>query len=109
MSTYAKRYPSEWKYLYNSKAWKSLRLSQLRREPLCRMCGESDKVVAATVVDHIKRHKGNHALFHDSENLQSLCVSHHNSSKKKAEMNGVQDIGCDESGTPRDKGHHWAE
>ena len=34
--------------------------------------------VLATVVDHIKPHKGNEALFWDVSNHQSLCTSCHN-------------------------------
>lgn len=101
------RYPKEWKHLYNRKEWKQLRLDQLRKEPLCSMCKESCRVVAATVVDHIKPHKGDIDLFLDRNNLQSLCKTHHDSSKQKAERLGVNDIGCDESGQPIDSSHHW--
>ena len=42
-------------------------------------------IVPATVVDHVRPHKGNPAVFWDSTNLQSLCVQCHDA-KTKAEM-----------------------
>lgn len=96
-----------WRHLYNTKQWHKLRAIQLRDNPLCDMCQEQGRVVAATVVDHIKPHKGDKALFFDGNNLQSLCKTHHDSAKQKAERNGVADIGCDASGQPIDAGHHW--
>ncbi|WP_338080605.1 HNH endonuclease signature motif containing protein [Cohnella luojiensis] len=38
---------------------------------------EAGRVVAATVVDHIKPHKGNKILFWDKNNWQPLCKQHH--------------------------------
>jgi 5-methylcytosine-specific restriction protein A len=32
----------------------------------------------ATVVDHIKPHKGNRTLFWDPKNHQPMCEHHHN-------------------------------
>ncbi|WP_455873077.1 hypothetical protein [Rhizobium yanglingense] len=36
----------------------------------------------ATIVDHIKAHKGNGELFCDPSNLQSFCKRHHDSAKQ---------------------------
>lgn len=96
-----------WKHLYNRAAWKRLRLAQLRRQPLCVMCERSGKATAAGVVDHVVPHKGDEALFFDAGNLQSLCATHHDASKSKAEARGVAEIGCDINGWPLDPGHHW--
>jgi 5-methylcytosine-specific restriction protein A len=40
-------------------------------------CLKSDKVVAASVVDHIKPHKGDKRLFWDMKNHQPLCKRCH--------------------------------
>ncbi|WP_309252328.1 HNH endonuclease signature motif containing protein [Paenibacillus spongiae] len=44
------------------------------------------RVNAATVIDHIKPHKGNKVLFWDRNNWQPLCKSHHD--KKTARYDG---------------------
>ncbi len=93
--------------LYNNRRWHRLRYKQLQAEPLCKFCLEQGRTEAATVVDHIKPHKGNQELFFDSENLQSLCKIHHDAAKAKAENRGVEAIGCDASGLPLDKNHIW--
>ena len=49
----------------------------LRRHPLCIRCDAADQVVAATVVDHIKPHRGDKALFWDQDNWQPLCKPCH--------------------------------
>ena len=64
--------------------WRRLRLMQLRREPLCRVCLEMGRTEPATDVDHIvplARGGGN-----GLENLQSLCHLHH--SQKTAQEDG---------------------
>ena len=97
-----------WRKLYNTRRWQRLRLAQLREEPLCLMCQEAGRATPATVVDHRIAHKGDEALFFDEGNLQSLCKTHHDASKQRAEQRGIDEIGCDESGWPRDPGHHWS-
>lgn len=96
-----------WRHLYNKKAWHRLRATRLRDEPVCRMCVQQGRVTVATIVDHIKPHKGDEVLFFDPENLQSLCKQCHDSAKQKAEKRGVTDIGCDINGWPLDQNHEW--
>lgn len=96
---------NDWHYLYNRKTWKQLRLDHLSKEPLCVFCQRDGKLTPATVVDHIKAHKGNLDLFFDANNLQSLCKLHHDSTKQKAELKQVNYIGCDENGLPIDPEH----
>lgn len=96
---------SNWHQLYNLKRWKQLRLDHLAQSPLCIYCLRNNQYTPATVVDHIKPHKGNLALFFDPSNLQSLCKSHHDSAKQKAEINNVNEIGCDINGFPLDWQH----
>ncbi len=39
----------------------------------------------ATVVDHIKPHRGDPKLFWDQENWQALCARHHDRDKQREE------------------------
>lgn len=61
----------------------SLRPAQLLREPWCRECarayppGDPRHRTRATVVDHIRPHRGDWSLFIDPANHQSLCKRHH--------------------------------
>lgn len=96
-----------WHHLYNKKAWKQLRLDHLAKEPLCVYCQQEGRLTPATVVDHIKAHKGDLGLFYSPDNLQSLCKLHHDGAKQKAESNKINEIGCDENGFPLDPEHHF--
>ena len=58
--------------------WQKARAVYLRRHPLCVECLAHDRVVAATLVDHIIPHRGNRRLFWDEGNWQSLCDDCHN-------------------------------
>lgn len=66
--------------------WRKLRLIVLNEEPLCRICRENGRVVAAHHVDHITPLVNGGT--HDRDNLQPLCVACHNR-KTKAD-NAVQ-------------------
>ncbi|WP_256705793.1 HNH endonuclease [Paenibacillus sp. FSL R7-0337] len=59
--------------------WRKARLGFLRKYPLCVECLKADKVEAATVVDHIKPHKGNKELFWNRSNWQAICKCCHDS------------------------------
>lgn len=62
---------------YDSR-WARARAAWLAEHPLCVMCLAEGVTRAATVVDHIKPHKGDQRLFWDAEhNWQSLCKRHH--------------------------------
>lgn len=90
--------------LYKTPQWKALRKAHLRKEPFCRFCKKEGKTRTATVVDHTIRHKGNPERFYDPANLQSLCYSHHNSTKQRLENRGYSDE-CDDLGYPTDPKH----
>lgn len=64
---------------YNA-TWEAERAKFLERYPVCAMCPSP-----ATVVDHVKAHKGDAALFWDQSNWQPLCAHHHNSTKQRQE------------------------
>lgn len=44
----------------------------------CVKCYEGSHITMATVVDHIKPHRGDQKLFWDRGNWQPLCEHHHN-------------------------------
>lgn len=77
--------------------WQRERRRFLDANPLCVMCSKEHRVTAATVVDHIKPHKGNPELMWDQANWQSLCAPHHNSDKQSIDKGGKpkQRIGPD--------------
>lgn len=90
--------------LYKTVAWKRLRERHLYNEPLCRFCQKAGRIVPAEAVDHIKPHRGDKTLFHDPNNLQSLCAVHHSASKQLEEKRGYSnEIGLD--GRPVDENH----
>lgn len=72
---------------YKTARWQKLRARQLAAHPLCCMCCDERKVVAATVCDHVKPHRGDEALFWSGP-FQSLCANHHNSAKQRIEKGG---------------------
>lgn len=96
----------QYDYLYNTAHWKKLRLWKLRHDPLCKLCLARGRAVQASIVDHIKQHKGSLELFNDVENLQSLCVSCHNAIKQQQERSGYSKA-SDVNGYPTDINHPW--
>lgn len=86
--------------------WRKAKKAFLVDNPLCVMCQKAGQLIAATVVDHIKPHKGNISLFWDKSNWQPLCQTHHNSTKQAFEKSG-KILGNDKHGQPIDPDHHW--
>ncbi len=95
-----------WHKLYKRKAWKLLRSSQLASQPTCEYCEAQGYLTQASVVDHIIAHKGDDILFHDPENLRSLCMKHHDATKQREERHEVI-VGGNRDGSPIDPNHHW--
>lgn len=94
----------EYASMYNTNFWRVLRKAHLRKQPLCVLCKRRGHVAAATVVHHIRAHKGNWELFKDPNNLQSLCKRCHDSDMQSAERRGYSTrIGLD--GWPIDDEH----
>lgn len=60
-------------------AWRKARRAYLDAHPLCVECAKQGKYTKATVVDHIKPHRGDRALFWDRDNWQALCKACHDS------------------------------
>lgn len=82
----------------DSPAWRKLRASVLREQPLC-ACGCHG---LATDVDHIN----NDPTDNRRENLQGLAHECH-SRKTQQDMGKRVTWGCDEHGMPLDPNHPW--
>lgn len=69
--------------LINSWKWQKLRREQLSRKPLCEVCEQRGRVVAATEVHHktpvesVSDFAGMEFLAYDRTNLMSLCHDCH--------------------------------
>lgn len=74
--------------LYSTKEWKALRKSWLRFNCWCVYCQQIGIRRKATILDHIRPHRGNRALFLDRSNLQSLCKACHDQHKQRLEKSG---------------------
>lgn len=88
-------------------AWQKAREGFLRSHPLCVMHQQRGKVEAATVVDHIKPHRGDQKLFWDQANWQPLCKPCHDSFKQRQEKSGRASGACGLDGLPHDPRHPW--
>ena len=60
-----------------SSRWQKVRKQFLAKHPLCVACQRAGKLTSATVVDHVKPHRGDPALFWDENNWQPLCKKCH--------------------------------
>ncbi|WDR07303.1 HNH endonuclease [Devosia rhodophyticola] len=70
-----------------TKEWEAASKVFLQVYPTCRRCS-----APAALVDHIKPHKGDQALFWDRSNWQPLCAHCHNSHKQRQERKTTRSI-----------------
>jgi 5-methylcytosine-specific restriction protein A len=75
--------------------WQKARKTYLMSHPLCVMCKRDGRVTPATVVDHIRSHKGDQQLFWDTGNWQPLCKPHHDRDKQREERSRFQAVDAD--------------
>ena len=85
--------------------WQRARVQFLADNPLCKFCEQRGRLTPAAVVDHIKPHRGDRALFWDVSNWQPLCKKCHDSAKAREEHGRAS--GSDVDGNPIVPGHHW--
>lgn len=78
--------PSSGERGYNSR-WQKARKRFLQLHPLCVRCQKEGRLVKATVVDHIKPHRGDPVLFWDESNWQSLCKPCHDKKTFQEDVN----------------------
>ena len=69
--------------------WQRVSKNYLKAHPLCAACQKEGRYVKATVVDHIKPHRGDQTLFWDVENLQPLCKPCHDKKTWTEDSNPV--------------------
>lgn len=84
--------------------WQKARTAFLQEHPFCVYCLREHRIAATTVaetilecaarglpvpygnvVDHIKPHRGDQALFWDRTNWQTCCATHHSRDKQRQE------------------------
>ena len=58
-------------------AWQKTSRQFLQAHPLCEECRKQGKYVKATVMDHVKPHRGDEELFWDRSNWRALCKRCH--------------------------------
>ena len=92
--------------LYDLRRWRRESRAFLRAHPLCTMCEAAGRVTLASVVDHVKPHRGDEALFFDEQNWAPMCKSCHDGAKQEIENTG-RIRGCDLDGVPLDPAHPW--
>ncbi|MDW4550872.1 HNH endonuclease [Defluviimonas sp. D31] len=112
--------PRPWRHLYKTAAWRRLAAAQKARAPLCAACltrgfandgsltsagaPQPDPRRRFLVADHRIPHRGDVALFHDPDNLQTLCPDDHDRNKQREEVRGYsEERGAD--GWPLDPRH----
>ena len=67
--------------------WRVYREGYLRRYPLCKPCEAKGRLTSATIVDHIKDHRGDQRLFWDASNHQPMCKGCHDAKTASTVMN----------------------
>ena len=82
-----------WRGWYKTARWQRLRRAVLKRDGFrCQATGELliGKYPAANspVVDHVRPHRGDPALFWDEANLQAVSKGYHDSTKQRLEAQG---------------------
>ena len=89
-----------------SRTWSKARAHFLAQHPYCVLCQEMGRLMRATVVDHVKPHRGDPHLFWDEKNWQPLCKLCHDATKKSLELTGSL-RGTAVDGWPLDRNHYW--
>lgn len=94
---------------YNTQRWQRLRKLKLQQNPLCETCLQQQRIVPATVVDHVIAVKAGGDPYPALDKLCSQCASCHNRKTRIVEQQGgeLSIKGCDEFGYPLDPRHPW--
>ena len=100
--------------LYNSLAWKRLRLATRRRDRFrCVVCGANVAAPGTARSDHIISVQQRPDLALVASNVRTLCVEHDNQAhREKGHGRAQRDArfvirGADGSGMPLDPNHPW--
>lgn len=65
--------------------WRAARRRYLSEHGECRICQLAGRAIAATVVDHIRPHRGDKALFWSQSNWQPLCKRCHDAKTRSGQ------------------------
>lgn len=95
---------SPMKNFYKTRFWRINRENFLRNNPLCARCLREGRLSIATVVHHLKPHKGNWSVFIDRTNWESSCKPCHDKIEQSIERRGF-DTGVSDDGWPDDPHH----
>ena len=68
---------------YQSKAWVKLRTLKVADQPLCEVCLSEGIVTGAAQVHHKLDRRTHPDLALDYDNLESICIRHHNEKRRK--------------------------
>lgn len=68
-----------------SSQWQKARKEFLQDNRYCKLCQTQGKQTLATIVDHIKPHRGDQTLFWDKTNWQPLCKKCHDRKTQASE------------------------
>lgn len=75
-----------WRRWYQTARWSRLRAAVLHDCPTCIRCSARGRTVRATVVNHIRPHKGDPELFWLRSNLEPVCDPCHNGPIQREEQ-----------------------
>jgi hypothetical protein len=91
---------------YGTPEWQRLRARKLHENMLCEPCQDANRLVPATVVDHIKPINMGGDAFPQLNGLMSMCRDCHNR-KTQGGRTGKAFLakGCDAQGLPVDRNH----
>lgn len=70
---------------YADRRWRAERAVWLSEHPLCAECERHGRVTQASVVDHVRPHRGDMDLFWDQSNWASMCAPCHNAKTRRGE------------------------
>lgn len=89
---------------YQTPAWRKLRAAHLAKHPRCAFCGRPGRTV-----DHKQRRRDRPDLALDPRNLQTLCDTCDDSTKRHIEEDDRHPLGggVDSSGSPLSGKHPW--
>lgn len=69
--------------------WQRYREAYLAQHPLCERCQANGRLVAATVINHRRDHRGDMRLFWDAANHEALCKSCHDAHTARTVLNAA--------------------
>jgi len=78
----------EFNKMYQSSRWKRRRRLLLKNSPFCVECLKNGRLTFASIIDHIKPHRGDWALFLAADNLQTLCAACHGKKSRLEKLDG---------------------